>query len=136
MAQHPDPQTQVLDHLLSRGADPNRAYLHRKPFISACIVQGLEGIALQVLNRVDLRAIDRRVAANVPRFHDQTPLYLAAREGMTKLVNALIDLKVDLQAYSSESPMSPSMYTALHVAAFKDREEIVAALLKAGADPQ
>lgn len=135
IAKSQDTQSEVLDYLLSRGADVNRAFLHRKPFISACIVKGQEQTALQGVNRVDLHAIDRIVAANVPQYHDQTPLYLAAREGMIKLVNALIALKVDLQAYSSESPMSSSMYTALHVATFTDNEEIVAALLKAGADP-
>ncbi|MCE5318723.1 MAG: ankyrin repeat domain-containing protein [Parachlamydia sp.] len=136
MANSRDPQSYdpVLNCLLRHGADVNRAYLNRKPFISACIVKRQEDVALRIVNLVDLKAIDRTVSANVPRYHDQTPLYLAARQGMTRLVKALISREVDLNIHSSESPMSPSMYTALHVAVHQGNDEIVAALLQAGAN--
>src|SRR5580658_2730344 len=63
-----------------------------------------------------------------------TALYIAAKDGQTKVIEALTDNDPNLPAKAKLNEQNSDGLTALHIAVFFGHKEAVLALLKAGAD--
>eukprot|EP01006_Ploeotia_vitrea_P017308 TRINITY_DN48408_c0_g1_i1.p1 TRINITY_DN48408_c0_g1~~TRINITY_DN48408_c0_g1_i1.p1 ORF type:complete len:684 (+),score=76.64 TRINITY_DN48408_c0_g1_i1:30-2081(+) len=113
---------EVVSLLLKSGCDVNAARnrmgCHASPLSVACVNGHVEVVKLLVSNGADI---------NQPTIEQETPLYVAAREGFEDIVEVLIQQEaIDMNAIS---PMDDAC-TPLHVACAGGHEEVVKILLE------
>jgi ankyrin repeat protein len=116
-----DDNLEIMEILISNGADVNIAVTHRKytPLHIAAYGKKIEIATLLINNGADVNQLDKDGA---------TALHLAVRRGSDEMVNLLIARGADVNSQDFED------YTPLHNAAWNGHLGIVKMLVNQGAD--
>ncbi|KAF2812119.1 ankyrin [Mytilinidion resinicola] len=114
----------VVEMLLNQGAEPNAQDINGGTALHRTIWEGDNHMIVCVL-------CDKGANVNGTDTEGRAPLFVAALQGNTRCVKALLDRGADVHLFKKDPKWSKC---AIHIAARKGHDEIIRLLVKAGAD--